>query len=231
MNSPNTSRRPPHNSTQPIAVAGSHAGAARAAQTAEFEPQPRPSRRARLGSWKHVLSVSANLLVGLALLSPNDALAKPKSKPKLPQSAALRLVRAERAAGNSGSEDDASRAGDVTEHPVDPGLEQLGLPPDAPRPATGDENFGDTAGATPYHFKVLLQNRFRRTAVDISPELHDLILNDFSGSTTGAASFEQRIRDDARENDGLGLQRAFLRADAELGHSFSMKLLVDFAEL
>jgi hypothetical protein len=113
-------------------------------------------------------------------------------------------------------------------HPV----EQAAAPAEAVASDSGDESFGsdDPATAGTYTLRTLIQTRFVRTATDFGPGLESLMAREHP-SFEERSYFSSLMRDSARSNDGLHLERVFLRATAQPTRSFGVKLLVDFGEL
>ncbi len=100
---------------------------------------------------------------------------------------------------------------------------------DAPPTPTGGEEFGGDDAAHPgeYTIRTLTQTRWRWSAPDMA-ELDARTAADFGAN---ADYYRQSIYDRAQDNNGLRLERVFLRASAAPTHAVSVKLLVDFAEL
>ncbi|HWA75609.1 MAG TPA: hypothetical protein VG937_24910 [Polyangiaceae bacterium] len=107
--------------------------------------------------------------------------------------------------------------------------QQVATPEDAPPRDTGDESFGgdDSTNAGTYTLRTLIQTRYVRTAPDIGTELEERLDPEFRAHM----KYIDLMREGARNNDGLRLERVFLRATANPVRSFGLKMLVDFGEL
>jgi hypothetical protein len=95
--------------------------------------------------------------------------------------------------------------------------------------ASGDEEFGPNDASRPgmYTLRSLIQTRITETAPDMAG-LSERIQAEDPGL---ASVIEGASRDAAENDDGLRLERVFLRATATPTKAFSLKLLVDFGEL
>ena len=89
-------------------------------------------------------------------------------------------------------------------------------PSEAPPAERGDEFGGATTSREAFSLRMLLQTRYRVTA----PEQGDL-----------SGLIYEQVRSDERENDGLRVQRAYLRVTATPTPTLTAKLTADFAEL
>jgi hypothetical protein len=103
----------------------------------------------------------------------------------------------------------------------------------APKRATGDEAIGgqDSTPIGGYTFRSLIQTRFRQTFVDVEPMLDALARQKADELLLMPDKYLELLRQGVRENDGIRLNRAFLRAIAQPTQEVGFKLLLDFAEL
>jgi hypothetical protein len=97
-----------------------------------------------------------------------------------------------------------------------------------PASESGDPFAEGTQAPGHYELRTLLQARFQRSAPDMAPIRERLLAE---GDPSVAAYRENLVLERARSNDGIAIQRAFLRATAQPSRAFGAKLLVDFAEL
>lgn len=95
--------------------------------------------------------------------------------------------------------------------------------------ASGDEAFGPSDANRPgmYTLRTLIQTRLTQTA----PDMAALSAKIRAEEPQLASAVEEQSINAARDNDGLRLERVFLRATATPTQAFSVKLLVDFGEL
>jgi hypothetical protein len=91
---------------------------------------------------------------------------------------------------------------------------------------SGDAFSDASAAPGSYQLRTLLQTRFQHTAIDLAP-IEDRLRAE---STSSPDYVRDVILERARSDDGIGIQRAFLRATAQPTKAFGAKLLVDFAE-
>jgi hypothetical protein len=110
--------------------------------------------------------------------------------------------------------------------------QQVVTPEDAPPRDTGDESFGgdDSESTGTYTLRTLIQTRYVRTAPDLGTELEQRLERE-SPEFRSRMKYIDLMREGARDNDGLRLERVFLRATANPVRSFGLKMLVDFGEL
>jgi hypothetical protein len=96
-----------------------------------------------------------------------------------------------------------------------------------PTVSESGDAFSDASTAPgSYQLRTLLQTRFQHTAIDLAP-IEDRLRAE---STSSPDYVRDVILERARSDDGIGIQRAFLRATAQPTRAFGAKLLVDFAE-
>ena len=101
---------------------------------------------------------------------------------------------------------------------------------DEGRQAVGDDGLGDADDTATYTIRMLLQTRYQLAFPDITQGLVDQVSQSFTDPSFVDHNL-QLIRESARANDGLSINRAFLRLTVRPNDVINGKLLIDFAEL